>query len=136
MAAISCDFAGKKDLSVNAGNKVNSAIMASRHARALRANQTEAETRLWQSLRDRQLAGAKFRRQTPVGPYIADFVCLAAKLIVELDGGQHAENAEADAVRTAWLEGRGFRVLRFWNNDVLVNTEGVLEEILAALRGG
>jgi very-short-patch-repair endonuclease len=109
--------------------------MASRHARALRANQTEAEARLWRMLRDRRLAGAKFRRQAPVGPYIADFVCLAAKPIVELDGGQHAENAEADASRTAWLEDRGFRVLRFWNNDALANTDGVLEEVLAALRG-
>ena len=110
--------------------------MVNPHARALRANQTEVEARLWQRLRDRQLAGAKFRRQAPFGPYIADFACLAAKLIVELDGGQHADNEEADAARTAWLEGQGFRVLRFWNNDVLANTDGVLEEILAALPGG
>ena len=109
--------------------------MASRHARALRANQTEAEARLWRMLRDCRLAGAKFRRQVPVGPYIADFVCLAVKLIVEIDGGQHTENAEADATRTAWLEARGFRVLRFWNNDTLANTDGVLEQISAALRG-
>ena len=109
--------------------------MTSRHARTLRVNQTEAEARLWQRLRGRQLDGAKFRRQAPVGPYIADFVCLAAKLIVELDGGQHADNEEADAARTAWLEGRGFRVLRFWNNDALGDTDGVLDEILAALRG-
>ena len=109
--------------------------MANRNARALRANQTEAESRLWRRLRDRQLAGAKFRRQAPIGPYIADFVCLAAKLIVEIDGGQHAENAAADAARTAWLEDQEFRVLRFWNNDSLANTDGVLEEILAALRG-
>ena len=110
--------------------------MVSRHARALRANQTEAETRLWRLLRDRRLAGAKFRRQVPIGPYIADFACLAAKLIVEVDGGQHAENAAADAARTAWLEEQGFRVLRFWNNDALANSDGVLEEILAALQGG
>ena len=126
----------QKSLSEYTGSKVSSAIMASRNARALRANQTEAESRLWQRLRDRQLAGAKFRRQAPVGPYIADFICLAAKLIVEIDGGQHADNAEADAARTAWLEDQGFRVLRFWNNDVLDNTDGVLEEILAALSGG
>ena len=128
--------AAPKSLSEYTGSKVNSAIMASRNARALRANQTEAESRLWQRLRDRQLAGVKFRRQAPVGPYIADFICLAAKLIVEIDGGQHAESAEADAARTAWLEGQGFRVLRFWNNDAMANTDGVLEEILAALRGG
>ena len=126
----------QKSLSEYTGSKVSSAIMASRNARALRANQTEAESRLWQRLRVRQLAGAKFRRQAPVGPYIADFICLAAKLIVEIDGGQHADNAEADAARTAWLEDQGFRVLRFWNNDVLDNTDGVLEEILAALSGG
>ena len=108
--------------------------MASRHARSLRANQTDAETRLWTGLRDRRLAGAKFRRQAASGPYIADFACFAARLIVELDGGQHAQDADADAARTAWLEGQGFRVLRFWNNDVLANTEGVLERILEALR--
>ena len=75
--------------------------MANRHARTLRTNQTKAEARLWRRLRDRQLVGAKFRRQTPVGPYIADFVCYAVKLIIEVDGGQHADAAEADAVRTA-----------------------------------
>lgn len=110
--------------------------MASRHARELRANQTEAEARLWRQLRGRQLAGAKFRRQAPVGPYIADFICLAAKLIVEPDGGQHADNEEADAARTTWLGAQGFRVVRFWNNGVLANTDAVLERILEALRGG
>jgi len=110
--------------------------MTSRHARALRANQTDAEARLWTGLRDRRLAGAKFRRQVAIGPYIADFTCFAARLIVELDGGQHAHDANADAARTARLEGQGFRVLRFWNNDVLANTEGVLERILEALRDG
>jgi very-short-patch-repair endonuclease len=108
--------------------------MTSRQAKALRANQTEAERRLWLKLRDRRLDGAKFRRQVPVGPYIADFACHAAKLIVELDGGQHAENAEADALRTGWLERQGFRVLRFWNNDVMANIDGVLERISAALQ--
>ncbi len=110
--------------------------MVSRNARSLRANQTEAEALLWRRLRDRQLAGAKFRRQVPIGPYVADFVCYASKLVVELDGGQHAENVEADTTRTAWLEDRGFRVLRFWNHDVLANPDGVLERILEALRIG
>ncbi len=109
--------------------------MTSRHARSLRANQTEAETLLWRRLRDRQLAGAKFRRQAPIGPYIADFASYAAKLVVELDGGQHADNAAADAARTASLEGRGFHVLRFWNHDVLANPDGVLETIQEALCG-
>ncbi len=108
--------------------------MASRHARSLRANQTKAESLLWRRLRDRQLAGAKFRRQVPIGPFIADFACYAAQLVVELDGGQHVDTAAADATRTAWLEKRGFRVLRFWNNDVLGNPDGVLERISEALR--
>ncbi len=109
--------------------------MASRNARKLRVNQTGAEARLWRKLRGRQLADAKFRRQTPIGHYIVDFICLEARLIVELDGGQHAQNSAADAERTAWLEGQGFRVLRFWNNDVLSNTGGVVERIQMALRG-
>jgi len=108
--------------------------MANRQARNLRAIQTEAETRLWMRLRDRQLGGAKFRRQVPVGPYVADFACYSARLIVELDGGQHAANADADARRTEWLESQGFRVVRFWNNDVMANIEGVMERISAALR--
>jgi adenine-specific DNA-methyltransferase len=110
--------------------------MTTRNARSLRASQTEAESFLWRRLRDRQLGSAKFRRQVPIGPYIADFACYAARLVVELDGGQHADTAAADATRTAWLEQRGFRVLRFWNHDVLANPEGVLERISEALRGG
>lgn len=106
--------------------------MTSKNARALRANRTEAEIRLWQRLRDRQLAGAKFRRQTPVGPHIADFMCYELRLIVEVDGGQH--RPAADAARTAWLESQGFPVIRFWNNDVLQNTDGVLERIQEELK--
>jgi len=106
--------------------------MPSKIARALRANRTEAELRLWQRLRDRQLDGAKFRRQTPVAPYIADFMCYEARLIVEVDGGQHSPEADAD--RTAWLESQGFRVIRFWNHDVLQNTDGVLERIREELK--
>jgi len=108
--------------------------MTSKNARALRVNRTEAEIRLWQRLRDRQLAGAKFRRQTPVGPYVADFMCYELRLIVEADGGQHGP--EADAARTAWLESQGFRVVRFWNHDVLQNTDGVLERIQEELKMG
>jgi very-short-patch-repair endonuclease len=103
--------------------------MASRRARELRRNPTDAERRLWRHLRQRQLDGHRFRRQVPIGPYVADFVCLERRLIVEVDGGQHAVEADRDEVRTAWLEGQRFSVLRFWNNDVLGETEGVLEAI-------
>jgi very-short-patch-repair endonuclease len=100
-------------------------------ARRLRRDRTEAEDRLWKYLRNRQMDGAKFRSQSPVGPYVADFLCAEAKLIVELDGGQHG--IEKDAARTKALEAAGYRVLRFWNNDVLANTEGVLAEIRLAV---
>jgi very-short-patch-repair endonuclease len=100
-------------------------------ARRLRLTPTDAEIRLWSRLRRKQLEGYRFRRQHPLGPYVVDFFCATAKLIVEVDGGQHAEDGEA---RTNWLEARGYRVIRFWNNDVLANTEGVLHMILDALR--
>jgi adenine-specific DNA-methyltransferase len=92
---------------------------------------TGAERKLWYALRDSQL-GVKFRRQHPLGCYVVDFYSEKFKLAVEVDGGQHAES-KADAVRTAWLEAQGCRVLRFWNNDVLGNLPGVLENIRAAL---
>lgn len=101
-------------------------------AKDLRNNMTDAERRLWQSLRGQALDGHKFRRQQVLGSYIVDFICLPARLIVEVDGGQHLESA-TDAKRDAWLVEQGFRVMRFWNNDVLLNTEAVLESILAAL---
>jgi very-short-patch-repair endonuclease len=94
---------------------------------------TEAEQRLWKYLRSRLLEGTKFRRQEPVQNRIADFLCVEAKLIIELDGGQHGEQVEEDAERTRQLEAAGYTVLRFWNNDVLSNTEGVLEEIRRTL---
>jgi very-short-patch-repair endonuclease len=105
-------------------------------ARKLRRSSTDAEHRLWQSLRARQLDGWKFRRQVPMGGYIVDFACLEARLIIEADGGQHAERAGQDAIRTRWLESHGYRVLRFWNDDVLLNTQSVLEQVLAALLAG
>ena len=101
-------------------------------ARQLRENATEAERRLWSALRDRRLRSHRFRRQHPVGNYIVDFACTRRRLIVEADGGQHAEN-EYDAVRTAWLESQGWCVLRFWNNDILSNAEGVVLTILKKL---
>jgi very-short-patch-repair endonuclease len=103
------------------------------YARALRVGQTDAERALWRQLRDRQLLGWKFRRQHEIGSYIADFVCTDAWLIVELDGGQHAERAQQDARRTEWLQHAGYRVLRFWNDDVLMKMNLVLEQIVAAL---
>ena len=106
--------------------------MALENAHRLRRGMTEAERKLWSALRNRQLGGAKFRRQVPLGRYVADFYCEAAKLVVEVDGGQHAD-LPRDAVRTAWLESHGCRVLRFWNGDVMRNREGVLEAILHVL---
>ncbi len=102
----------------------------------LRKRQTDAERILWYKLRDRQLDGAKFRRQQRIGRYIVDFVCLEKKLIIEIDGGQHNEapTKEADERRTQWLETAGYYIVRFWNNDVLQNTEGVLENIRGVLR--
>jgi len=97
-------------------------------ARKLRFNQTEAENRLWSHLRSRQVEDAKFVRQFPIGAHVADFACRSLMLVVELDGGQHAENP-ADEARTRAIEGQGYRVIRFWNNDVLSNTEGVLTVI-------
>ncbi len=102
-------------------------------ARRLRRDQTDAERKLWLRLRDRRLNGWKFKRQVPIDRYIADFCCTDARLIIELDGGQHTTSEEADAKRTAFLESCGYLVLRFWNNDVLKNMDGVLEEILASL---
>ncbi len=106
------------------------------NARALRKNLTDAEKRLWQKLKRRQIGTAKFRRQQPIGDYIIDFACLERRLIVELDGGQHATQVAYDDQRTAWLESRGYRVLRFWNNDVLANTDGVVQKILIAIGDG
>jgi very-short-patch-repair endonuclease len=106
--------------------------MVSLRARALRTTLTDAERRLWSILRGRQLRGFKFRRQRPFGPYILDFVCLEHRLVIETDGGQHADNAQ-DAIRTAWLEKRGWRVMRFWNNEILQNADGIADTILGAL---
>ncbi len=98
-------------------------------AHALRAGRTDAEERLWNRLRDRRLAGAKFRRQHPTGPYIVDFCCVERRLIVEVDGGQHSEAGSGDEGRSAYLASFGFKVLRFWNSDVLSNIDGVLGRI-------
>jgi very-short-patch-repair endonuclease len=103
-------------------------------SRELRNNPTDAERKLWGALSKRQLSGIRFNRQVPIRPYICDFVARSAKLIVEVDGGQHAINAAADRARTRFLESHGYRVIRFWNNDVLANIDGVVETIARALR--
>ena len=101
------------------------------HAKALRANMTEAERRLWYFLRAHRFKGMKFKRQALIGRYIVDFASFQRRLVVEVDGGQHADS-EVDLRRTRWLEDQGFRVLRFWNNEVLSNTDGVLDAIMLA----
>jgi very-short-patch-repair endonuclease len=100
-------------------------------SRALRHNSTDAERKLWQVLRSRQLAGVKFRRQVEIDGYVVDFLCPAKRLIIEVDGGQHT--AERDSRRTAYLESQGFRLIRFWNSDVLQNLDGVWATIETAL---
>jgi very-short-patch-repair endonuclease len=103
-------------------------------ARRLRVNQTDAEKVLWNRIRNRQLDGYKFARQVPIGHYICDFVCRDKFLIIEVDGGQHSES-DADAVRDRRLTEEGYEVMRFWNNDVLGNIEGVLPTIQSELGG-
>ncbi|MDX2167403.1 MAG: endonuclease domain-containing protein [Deltaproteobacteria bacterium] len=105
--------------------------MSVAQARYLRRNMTDAERRLWRHLRMRDLGGCRFRRQRPVGPYVVDFACLERSLIVEIDGGQHNDvvHLAADQRRTEYLQRRGFRVVRFWNNEVFENLDGVCEEI-------
>jgi very-short-patch-repair endonuclease len=120
-----------------AGEKPNAmAVRTKAFARALRQGMTDAEQRLWWGLRKRNVEGFKFRRQCPIGSYVADFCCLEAKLIVEVDGSQHAElQREHDERRTAWLESQGFKIIRFWNWDVLDNPDHACEVVLAAAKG-
>jgi len=101
-------------------------------ARRMRRDDTDAEARLWNALRDRRLGGGRWKRQVPRGASIVDFYCFDAGLVVEVDGGQHADQISYDARRTAWLEAQGCRVLRFWNSDVLANCNGVCLAILDA----
>ena len=101
-------------------------------AKAMRAKLTEAEQRLWFHLRAHRFLGLKFKRQVPIGHYIADFVCHESHLIVEIDGGQHADQTTYDNQRDQWLGQQGFTILRFWNNEVLQQTEAVLEQIRLA----
>jgi primosomal protein N' (replication factor Y) len=107
--------------------------MPNLRAKELRRAATDAEKKLWSLLGNRSLDGHKFRRQHPIGPFIADFACVESLLIVEADGGQHNEST-GDERRTAWLNSQGWKVVRFWNNDILNNGEGVCDEILWALK--
>jgi len=107
--------------------------VTNQRARALRRRMTDAERLLWRHLRNRELGGWKFRRQYPVGPFIVDFICVEKNVVIEVDGGQHAENEALDLKRSAYLNKMGYRVLRFWNNEVLQETEAVLEAIFATL---
>lgn len=107
---------------------------ATGRARALRANETEAEYRLWGDIRNRQLNGYKFARQIPIGPYVVDFICRDARLVLELDGVQHSEDRRDD-IRTRFLNRNGYSVLRFWNDEVLRERGAVLDTLLAVLDG-
>ena len=104
-----------------------------RNARTLRKSETDTERKIWQLLRSRNLNGAKFRRQHPIGPYVIDFICINEKLIIELDGSQHQQQQTHDAQRTMFLQQAGYRVIRFWDNDVLLQTESVMQVIFEAL---
>jgi very-short-patch-repair endonuclease len=105
--------------------------LSTQRARTLRKNMTEAERKLWGRLREQQL-GIRFRRQVVLGRYIVDFACLTPKIIIEVDGSQHADNLHYDEQRTKWLESLGYRVLRYWNNEVLNNLDAVLDAIWRA----
>ena len=103
------------------------------NAKSLRRNLTDAEQKLWYHLRAHRFMGRKFKRQKPIGRYVVDFICIEEKLIIELDGGQHAENVEYDQQRDLWLTSKGYTVLRFWNNELMNEMESVLERIRLAL---
>jgi very-short-patch-repair endonuclease len=103
------------------------------NARSLRRTMTDAEQKLWYHLRAHRFMGRKFKRQKPIGRYVVDFICLEEKLIIELDGGQHAESVAYDQERDAWLRSEGYTVLRFWNNELMNETESVLERIRLAI---
>jgi len=106
-----------------------------RHSQELRQNPTEAETFLWQALRMRQLENIRFRRQHAIGPFIVDFCAPRHKIIIELDGGQHHDQAQYDAERTSYLKERGFCVLRFWNSEVMRDRDAVIQAILGVIEG-
>lgn len=108
---------------------------ASANARRLRREMTDAERLMWRRIRGKQIDGYRFRKQVPLGRFVADFACMTPRLVIEIDGGQHAERTAQDDDRTSWLESQGFVVLRFWNNEVTGNIDGVLQTIATSLRG-
>lgn len=114
--------------------QTNKKILKNHLQRTLRSQMTDAEQALWQVLRNRQIEGLKFRRQHPFGDYILDFVCLEHRLVIEVDGGQHEQARDYDEKRTLVLQGAGFRVLRFWNTEVLQEIEAVKEHIWTSVR--
>ncbi len=116
-----------------AGGEGGEGQLMLKNAKTLRSNQTDAEQRLWYHLRAHRLMGFKFKRQKPIGRYIVDFICPERRLIIELDGGQHADQEAYDQFRDAWLRSKGYTVLRIWNNDVMQQLEGVLEQIRCTL---
>ncbi len=103
-------------------------------ARKLRHDLTDAEKYLWYCLQNKNLGGLKFRKQSPIGKYIVDFVCFEKKVVIEIDGGQHAANKAADAIRDEWLSSQGFKILRFWNNEIMQNRDAALQKILDATK--
>ncbi len=123
------DAQSKSSLSLRERARVRGSKKLQTRARELRQNASEAENLLWRHLRARHLHGYKFRRQVVIEPYIVDFICFEKKLIIEADGGQHSDQVEYDGQRTAHLRSMGYRVLRFWNHEILKETEAVLEQI-------
>ena len=115
------------------GRDEGHSLLMKNRARSLRRSSIDAEIILWHHLRGRRLLGYKFRRQVPIGKYIVDFLCEDKAIIIELDGGHHMKQENHDLIRTDWLEANGFCVLRFWNNDVMGNTDAVLERLLPIL---
>lgn len=107
--------------------------ITTQNARSLRRNLTLPETKLWQAIRDRQISDVRIRRQHPIGKYIADFAAHDKKLVIELDGGQHQDQTDYDQARTMYLQSQGWRVLRFWNNDVLDNLDGVMATVIQTI---
>jgi very-short-patch-repair endonuclease len=127
--------AGWGDVAVKKEQRVTNFRRAT--ARRLRSKTTDPEIVLWKRLRIIETKGTHFRRQVPIGPYVADFACMAARLVIELDGSQHATDLKRakDRQRTEWFESQGYRVIRFWNNDLSINMDGVLDTVYAALYG-